>query len=78
MLYFLFGSKSKSVKKEPSFRIKPNELEDLANFGDALHGKFKMLAKELKLDKKNKRIKEISDGFIVLCRKLDSMAKRST
>lgn len=77
MLYFLFGGKNKSVKKALTFKMKPDELEDLANFGDALHGKFKVLMNGLNLDKRDKRVKEVSDGFIVLCRKLNSMAKKS-
>ena len=78
MLYSFLGNKTESSKKKLTFTMKPNELEDLANFGDTLHGKFKVLISELNLNKGDKRVKEVSDGFIDLCKKLNSMAKKST
>ena len=66
MLNFLFGNRS---KKELTFKIKPNEIEELADFADALKGKFKGLVDELKLSKRDKRVTDVFAGFNILCRK---------
>jgi len=78
MLYFLFGNRGKKDKNKLTFTMNPNELEDLADFADALKGKFEVLVKELKLSKRDKRVTDVFAGFNVLCRKLGSMAKKST
>ena len=77
MIFFLFGDKKESKRKGLTFTMKPNEIEDLANFGNALHGKFDIFVEKDGLNKKDKRVKDVSDGFVVLCRKLNNLAKKS-
>ena len=77
MIYFLFGSETKRSKKKLTFTMRPNEIEELANFAGALKGEFGVLVNELELNKRDEHVRDVSAGFTVLCRKLNLMARKS-
>ena len=73
----LFKEKKEKKNIRLTFSMRPNEIEELANFAGALKGEFGVLVDELELNKRDEHVRDVSAGFTVLCRKLNSMARKS-
>ena len=73
----LFKEKKEKKNIRLTFSMRPNEIEELANFAGALKGEFGVLVDELELNKRDEHVRDASAGFTVLCRKLNSMARKS-
>ena len=75
MILFKENKEKKNIRL--TFSMRPNEIEELANFAGALKGEFGGLVDELELNKRDEHVRDVSAGFTVLCRKLNSMARKS-
>ena len=73
----LFKEKKEKKNIRLTFSMRPNEIEELANFAGALKGEFGVLVDELELNKRDEHVRDVSAGFTVLCRKLNLMARKS-